>query len=149
VLAACVALSVPYVANAATVASVTGTVLISKGDGFAPLKSDTELPPGGQVLVRPDSVAMITYPSDCTVRVGAGVWQVQPKAPCANGTREIDFTGRMNDGLPEPVAAPPPPEVEGYDHRRELLIGAGIVGGGLLIACLVDWCKKEHKSSSP
>jgi hypothetical protein len=90
---------------------------------------------------------MITYPNDCAVRVGAGVWQVQPTAPCANGTREIDFTGRMNDGLPEPVAAAPPPEEEGYDHRRELLIAGGIIGGGLLIACIVDWCKS--KSSSP
>jgi hypothetical protein len=147
-LAACFILSVPYVASAATVASVTGTVLVSKGDGFAPITSATEIPAGGKVLVQPGGLAMITYPSDCAVRVGAGIWQVQPSAPCANGNHEVDFTGRMNDGMgPGPYSPPPPAE---YDNSW-LLIGGGAVAIGLIVACAADWCtsNKHHHPASP
>jgi hypothetical protein len=69
-LVACAVLCAPYVANAAVVASVTGNVLVSTGDGFARISGATELAPGGRVLVQPGGLAMITYPSDCVVRVG-------------------------------------------------------------------------------
>jgi hypothetical protein len=135
-------LSIPYVANAAVVASVSGTVLVNGGDGFAPISSATELAPGGRVLVQPGSVAMITYPSDCVVRVGEGVWRVQPAAPCAQGTHEIDFTGRMNDGMGslKDNLPPPPPR----DDRTGLLLGAAVVGFGLGLVCITEWCVDHH-----
>jgi hypothetical protein len=143
-LAACAVLSAPYVANAAVVASVSGDVLVSKGDGFAPISSATELAPGGRVLVRPGGLAMITYPSDCAVRVGAGVWQVQPTAPCAPGNHEIDFTNRMNDGMAP--SAPPPPPREDYTG---LWLGAGVGIFTIGIVCITDWCTEHTKPASP
>jgi hypothetical protein len=144
-LAACVVLCLPYVANAATVANQGGTVLVSKGEGFTPIAFDTDLPPGGQVMVKPGGLAKITYSNECTVRVGPGVWQVQPAAPCAKGTTEIDFTGRMNDGM---VTTPTEPVETPQMGGTWLLMGAAVVGGGLLIACVADWCRSS-KSSSP
>jgi hypothetical protein len=144
-LAACAVLCLPYVANAATVANQGGTVLVSRGEGFAPIASDTDLAPGGQVMVKPGGLAKITYSNECAVRVGPGVWQVQPAAPCAKGTAEIDFTGRMNDGV---VTGPTEPAAAPAMGGTWLLIGAAVVGGGLLIACVADWCRSS-KSSSP
>ena len=144
-LAACVVLCLPYVANAATVANQGGTVLISRGEGFTPIANDTDLAPGGQVMVKPGGLAKITYSNECTVHVGPGVWQVQPAVPCTKGTTEIDFTGRMNDGV---VTVPADPAPAPAPSGTWLLIGAAVVGGGLLIACVADWCRTS-KSSSP
>jgi hypothetical protein len=164
-LAACAALSIPYVASAATVASVSGSVLVSKGAGFAPIKGDTELAAGGHVLVQPGSLALISYPGDCVVRVGTGVWQVQPTAPCAKGTREIDFTNRMNDGMGPGngrdagygagvgygggagFAGFDPGNALFIDPGNALFVGGIVVGSGLLIGCAVDWC--QSKKTSP
>ena len=143
--AACGVLCLPYVADAATVANHGGSVLVSKGDGFSPIANNTDLAPGGQVMVRPGGLAKITYSNECTVRVGPGVWQVQPVAPCANGNAEIDFTGRMNDGV---VTVPTEPALAPAPSGTWLLIGAAVIGGGLLIACVADWCRTS-KSSSP
>ena len=147
-LTACAALLLSCVAEAATVARVVGTVLVSKGDGFAPIIGATELASGGRVLVQPGSVAMITYPGDCVVRVGTGVWHVQPAAPCAKGTHELDFTGRMNDGGP---IVPPLPPPAGYAATFDpgIVLGAGVVGFGLGIVCLADWCEHHGKPASP
>jgi hypothetical protein len=144
-LAACAVLSLPYVANAAIVANQGGTVLVSKGEGFTPIANDTDLAPGAQVMVKPGGLAKIIYSNECAVRVGPGVWRVQPAAPCARGTREIDFTARMNDGV---VTAPTEPTPAPAPSGTWLLIGAAVVGGGLLIACVADWCRSS-KSSSP
>jgi hypothetical protein len=146
-LAACAVLCLPYIANAATVANHGGIVLVSRGEGFTPIANDTDVATGALVMVKPGGLAKITYSYECAVRVGPGVWQVQPAAPCAKGTAEIDFTGRMNDGMvttptePEPAPAP-------AMGGTWLLIGAAVVGGGLLIACVADWCRSS-KSSSP
>jgi hypothetical protein len=147
-LAACAVLSAPSVAHAAVVANVTGTVLISKGSGFDVVAGDTELAPGGRVLVQPGSVAMITYPSGCAVRVGAGIWQVQPMAPCAQGTHELDFSGRMNDGILSGGGLPPPPDyTRGVDAG--LLIGGGVVAFGLGIVCITEWCTSRPTGKKP
>jgi hypothetical protein len=99
-------------------------------------------------MVRPGQVATIAYSDACTVKVDAGrVWTIQAAAPCAKGTSGVvDFTGRMNDGVmsPEPEPEPTP----GMSGSTLLLMGAVVVGGGLLIACVADWCRSS-KSSSP
>jgi hypothetical protein len=122
-------------------------VLINEGAGFVPLKGSAELKPGARVMVNPGQVATITYSDTCAVKVDSGrVWTIHSAAPCAKGTDAIDFTSRMNDGIltgpTEPVEAP------GINGSTMLLIGAAAVGGGLLIACVADWCKSS-KSSSP
>ena len=140
-LAACAVLCLPYVANAATVAKQTGDVLVSKGDGFAPMTRDTELAPGSQVMVRPGGLAMITYSTNCLVRVGSGVWVVQPAAPCADGAREIDLTGRMNQQT-EPDGKP-------GINGTTLLIGGVVVAGGVAAIILLTHKHKKDKSASP
>jgi hypothetical protein len=130
----------PFAASAATVSSQGGEVLISKGQGFVPLKSLTEVAPGGQVMVRPGGIATISYASNCRVRVGSGVWLVQDKAPCADGTTEIDFTTRMGQ------QAPPPPQGDDFDP---LIVGGAVVGGGLLLGRAVSWCQSNNRPASP
>jgi hypothetical protein len=123
-------------AGAATVANQGGEVMVNKGQGFQPVASFAELAPGGQVLVRPGGVATIAYVGGCRVRVGSGVWLVQEKAPCPTGTTEINFTQRMNQQGPP---GPPPPG----DDIDPLLVGGLAVGGGLVIACVVSWCRSD------
>jgi hypothetical protein len=132
---------------AATVSGQSGAVLISEGAGFVPLKGTAELAPGARVMVNPGQVATITYSDTCAVKVDSGrVWTIQAAAPCAKGTGVVDFTGRMNDGV---VSVPTEPEeAPGMSGSTMLLIGAAAVGGGLLIACVADWCRSS-KSSSP
>jgi len=133
---------------AAMVSNEGGTILASAGDGFQPIRSSIELPPGGRVMVKSGGLATITYSSNCTVRVGSGVWLVQDKAPCREGATVIDFTGRMSDGIRDNSVkdepAPPPPS---YHH--DLWIIGGLVAGGI-VACVVWWCRNDKdKPASP
>ncbi len=83
---------------------------------------------------------MISYASNCTVRVGSGVWLVQQQAPCANGTTEVDFTTRMNQ-----QAEPPPGG--GLDPNVEAGL---VVGGAAVIATRVFWwCQHGDRPASP
>jgi hypothetical protein len=86
--------------HAATVSQQAGAVLVNKGSGFTQITSDVELPPGAQVMVQQGGIASITYADGCAVRVGSGIWTVQPAPPCANGSSVLDFTGRMNQQAP-------------------------------------------------
>ena len=125
---------------AATVSGPSGSVFVNRGSGFVPLAGDTELAPGGRVMVQPGAVAVITYGTACTVKVDSGrVWTIQGAAPCANGVGDIDFTGRMNQSgpgmLPEFTLDP-------------LIVGALAAEGVLLIGCIAAWCTSS-KSASP
>jgi len=142
-------LYVSHVADAATVTKVSGAVLVSKGDGFAPITNATEIAAGSRLLVQSGGLAVITYPSGCVVRVGPGMWQVQPVAPCANGA-QLDFTGRMNDGavIPGGRALPPGGYAAGFDPGMAV-VGGGIIAFGLGIFCATDWCVSKRNSASP
>jgi hypothetical protein len=59
-LAACAVLCLPCIANATTVANQGGTVLVSKGEGFTPIANETDLAPGGPLMVKPGGLAKIT-----------------------------------------------------------------------------------------
>lgn len=136
----CSAVCGSLAANAATVSNRGGEVLVSRGQGFAPIKADAELAPGGQVLVQPGGLATIAYATNCTVRVGSGVWSVQQTAPCAEGTTEIDFTGRMNQA--GPGSGLPPPE---GDALAALLLATG----GAVAAALFFAQNKNDRPASP
>ena len=126
-------------AGAATVSIEGGTILASTGEGFRPMQAAMELPPGAQVMVKSDGLATITYASNCTVRVGPGLWLVQDKAPCKDGATVIDFTGRMGDGMYGSLkdSAPPPPPPRDYSR----LLGGIFIGG--IVACVAWWCRDD------
>jgi hypothetical protein len=139
-----------FAANAASVSSQVGTVLVSNGGGFAPLAANGELAPGGRVMVRPGGLALITYAGDCTVRVGSGLWVIQEKSPCAKGVTLIDFTGRMNQQPPQqsdepPVDPPadPPPGI----NPTVLVVGGILVAGGIGAALLLGQNDKDKPAS--
>lgn len=122
-------------ANAATVSKQNGSVFVNSGTGFVELKSSAEVAAGQRVMVQPGGSASIAYAGNCTVRVGSGVWMVQPTAPCKDGATEIDFTNRMNQATPPPGPAP-----------GDVLTGALLLGGGVGAALLL-W--QTDKGSSP
>src|SRR5262245_42479308 len=127
---------------AATVSGPSGAVLVNEGNGFQPLKGATEVAPGASVMVRPGVVATITYSSSCAVKVGSErVWTIQSQAPCAPGRAEIDLSTRMNQAGPE--------EGSGISGGTIALGALALGGGAALVACLVSWCKSEHKHASP
>ena len=101
------------------------------------LGADVELAPGQQVMVQPGGSAAIAYAGNCIVRVGSGVWHVQPVAPCANGATEIDFTGRMNQETPptEPTDVTP------------FVVGGVVVAGGVVAAVVLT--QNKDKAASP
>src|SRR5262245_31529025 len=101
--------------------------------------------PGSKVMVGPGGFALIVYARGCVVRVGSGLWVVQDAAPCDKGTTELDFTGRMNEGLLNREPPPPPPR-----PALDPLIVGGVIVGGAVVACLV-WCRghDHHKPASP
>jgi hypothetical protein len=134
--AVCAILLVPAAANAASVSRQSGGVLISKGTGFYPITSPTELGAGGKVMVEAGGYASIIYANNCVVRVGAGIWLVQAAPPCADGTSTIDFTGRMGQQTQDPPPPIPP-----------LLLG-GLVAAGVGIAVLLNNGDKD-KAASP
>ena len=133
--------------SAATVSNEGGAVLVSMGEGFEPIATSKELPPGGRVMVKSGGLATIAYSANCSVRVGSGLWLVQEKAPCKDGTAFLDFTGRMNDGL-NPVREPPREEPPAPFVRHDLLIAGGLVAGAV-VACVVWWCRDHHHHHHP
>lgn len=129
----------PLAAKAAVVSSQSGNVLISTGDGFVPLAGPVELQAGGQVMVQPGGLATITYAGNCTVRVGSGVWLVQPAPPCKEAA-VIDFTTRMNQ------QTPPPNQQQDFDPAAIAII----LGGGVAVAtCVFWWCRDHNRPASP
>ena len=93
-------------------------------------------------MVRPGGIAVITYAGNCSVRVGSGLWHVQPSAPCANGTQSIDFTGRMNQqGDPE---AEPGPGI----NPLYVVVGGVVVGGAIALGVILSQ-SDDKKPASP
>ncbi len=134
-------------ASAATVTGPEGAVLVSQGGAFKPITGSATVAPGARVMVRPGAVARISYEDGCSLRVGSGrVWTIRDQAPCKTGMREVDFTGRMNDGVYQPPRRAPAPVPVRRDYNVYILGGA-VVGGALLIGCLTKWCRDDDPSS--
>jgi hypothetical protein len=145
VLALCASLFGSIVADAAMVSSQAGTVLVSKGDGFVSLATQSEVVPGTRVMVRPGGLALITYAGNCTVRVGSGLWVVQERTPCRDGVAQIDFTGRMNQEPPPEDLPPEPPP--GINPTTVLVLGGLAVGGGIALAVILGQNGKDKPAS--
>ncbi len=128
---------VSQASNAATVNSIQGEVLVNSGDGFKPLaNAPGDLKAGSQVMVRPGGSAVITYASNCSVRVPSGVWAVQASAPCSAGNDVIDFSTRMNQEVPPPA-----------DDATGLVVGGLVVAAGVGAAIILT--QGNDNPSSP
>jgi hypothetical protein len=91
-------------AQAATVSSESGGVLVRTTSGFEPISGAAAVTAGTQIMVSPGGVGRISYGSGCVVRLGPGrVWTVSERVPCEANQKVIDLTGnaRMAAGNPE------------------------------------------------
>lgn len=129
-------------ALAATVSSQSGEVLVNDGTGFEPIGSSVDAAIGSQIMVRSGGVALITYSSECAVRVGSErIWVIQDKAPCTDGARLLDFTGRMgveSDTTPSPAI-----------DSGTLVVGGLVVGGVVGAVILLSDDDDDYKPASP
>lgn len=70
-------------AQAATLGSVQGSVLVNKGAGYSPAKGSSDLKPGDTVMAKAGGSAQISYDDGCVVQVKVGqVVTVSQDSPC-------------------------------------------------------------------
>lgn len=114
----------------AEITSVSGKVLVNKGDGFQPVSGFVSLNAGDAVMVGEESVAAISYATGCTVTASpASVVTITEVAPCAAG----NVVGTAGAVFVQPTADYSP-AAAGVSLLPLLLIGGAVVGGGILIA---------------
>ncbi|MEQ1718037.1 MAG: hypothetical protein ABL907_19020 [Hyphomicrobium sp.] len=106
-------------AEAATLSTTTGDVLVNTGSGFSRAVQGQELKPGDRVMVgRAGGGATISYDLSCLERVQIGlVVTVQAGVPC-NAPGATTTTAPLGAGLAPEVA---------------ILGAAAAIGGGVLI----------------
>jgi hypothetical protein len=70
-------------ANAATLSSVTGSVVTNSGGGFVGATVGSEVPAGTLVMARENGSATIAYSASCVVQIVPGkVYTVSSEVPC-------------------------------------------------------------------
>lgn len=70
-------------AQAATVAVTQGEVLVSRGDGYEPVRGNAEVLAGDSIVARPGGAAKITFSNGCSVFLAMGmVYSVPAEPPC-------------------------------------------------------------------
>lgn len=106
--------------SAATVNSVSGQVLVNKGEGYQQVVGSTSANPGDTVVVNPGGSASIVYPDGCVVQVQPGtVATIAQTSPCQAGSAGTNTT--------------------------TFILGGLAVGGGVAAAIMLG----KDKSSSP
>jgi hypothetical protein len=111
-------------ANAATVTSEKGEVLVNRGSGYKPVKQPTEAAAGDRVMAKPKSSGRIEYPDGCVVKVSPGtVFTVVAKSPCQPSGLHIET---------QASTPPQPPPAAGNDVLPFLGVVAVPVGMMLL-----------------
>ena len=123
-------------ASAATVIAEQGQVLVNEGSGFKLLVQPTVVQPGAQVMANPRGTASVEFPDGCVVKVEPGmVLTVEVQSPCKPRGGHVETGGSLKD---QPQPAP--------ERRRwELLV----IGGGVVLGCVVSWCHDDDKPASP
>ena len=71
-LAALVGMAASVTCSAATIQSVSGTVLLNQGDGFKPISGQAQAKVGDRIMARAGSSADIVYADGCRVKVQPG-----------------------------------------------------------------------------
>ena len=116
-------------ANAASLSSVQGEVLLDAGKGLKPVTGAANLKAGDTVIARKGS-AKVTYPDGCTVNVDPGKSvAIVEKSPCA-----------AQASAPSGSAAAAAPAAAG-------LSTAAMVVGGVAVAAGVGIAASEKRGS--
>ena len=126
--------------EAATLAPQSGTVHVNIGSGFTEVQGDTVGPAATKVMVSPGGAALVTYSSDCSVRLASGVWTVPEHPPCKQGVAMIDFTNRMNQETPP---------TDGADSLTTTLVIGGLIVGGTVAGGLLLLQDNNEQQESP
>lgn len=142
--------------HAASVSVETGTALLRSGNGkFKSITSGTVTAQAGQkIVVRDNSVVVLSYGGACTVRLPAGIWHVSAEPPCKDSASIIDFTTRMNQAGPTGDAADMPVDGDsvvgaGGANMTPWIIGGLVVAGGVGLAIAVSNNGKKDKRDFP
>ena len=125
----------PAAANAASLSSVQGEVLVDSGQGLKPVNGAANLRLGDTVIAQKGS-AKVIYPDGCTVNVdpGASV-TIGEKSPCA-----------AQANVPAGQIAEVAPGAAGLSPAALALGGLAISGG---VAVAVSQKKGDKHSASP
>lgn len=87
-LSAAMLLTGAAVADAATLDSISGSVLVNRGGGFAPVSTGALVNPGDRVMVSGNGQARIVYNSTCSVAIPSGqTVTVAATVPCQPGSQ--------------------------------------------------------------
>lgn len=100
-------------AEAATLDSIQGEVLVSHGGGYEVVNGPTELKPGDSVIANPGGSAQVVYPDGSSVLVQAGS-VVTVGEPAATAGTEAAAAGGLSTGT--------------------LVVGGLVVAGGVGLA---------------
>jgi hypothetical protein len=137
--AACVAVSA---VDAATVKSISGRVLLNRGDGYKLVAGEALAEAGTTVMASPGARGQIIYPNGCVIYVNPPyVVTVEARSPCT--AVAIGQAG----SLPGPTgtkATPGTASAPGIDAGT-FALGAAVVGGGVGAAILLS--QKDRSAS--
>ncbi len=132
---AILALSASSIAQAATLGSVSGSVLVNQGNGFVAAKVGA-LQAGDTIMSRKDGNAVIAYDGGCTVKVAPGsVVTVAAKSPCAQLAGKV--AGTHNSDLPAGAGGGAPAGYGAAGAGSAGLFGTGLSGTALAIGAVV------------
>ncbi len=132
---AILALSVSSLAQAATLGSVSGTVLVNQGNGFVAAKAGA-LKAGDTVMSRKDGNAVIAYDGGCAVKVAPGsVVTVAAKSPCAQLAGKV--AGTYNSDLPAGAGGSAPAGYGAAGAGGAGFFGSGLSGTALAVGAVV------------
>jgi hypothetical protein len=91
-------------AQAATLHSIEGDVMINRGDGYEFARAEVDLDPGHHVIVSPTGSAQILYADGCNVTALPGtIVPIKKQSPCSIETGAIPAAPAI--GLLIPLAA--------------------------------------------
>ena len=120
----------------ATVADVTGVVLVATDDQFSTATVGSKLTTGSRVLTMENGSAVLAYADGCRLQIGENTMvAVRSGDECALKTVDSRVVGSQYAALGDAKAPSPSPSPSGGIISSTIaLAGGGIVAGGLVAA---------------
>jgi hypothetical protein len=134
--------------DAGVLSNVSGMILVNRGDGYAPLKSDRGVKKGDRIMARAGGRGRLLYTNGCTVGVQPGKVVTVGVAPNCDHYSADDKLYTAAD-LPEPHPAPPPPPPAFTPDPTGIGTWPIIVGGLVVVGAGVGIAVASQSSNSP